>query len=189
MKTEIIWNQIFERGMEHLIFHGNNNLITADSTAIGTINNIPYRIKYFISLDKNWITKRIEVFDLISRKEVNLWKNEDGNWIDKNNIIAENLNGCTDVDIMITPFTNTIPVKRLKMQEGESNEITVLYIKIPELDVSKAMQRYTCLGISKEIIKYKYESLSTGFVSEIEFDADGFVTDYPNIFKLIWKVV
>jgi hypothetical protein len=63
MKAEIIWSQIYERGIEHLIFDSDNISITPDSIAIGTINNISYRIKYFILLDRDLNTNRMDCYE------------------------------------------------------------------------------------------------------------------------------
>jgi hypothetical protein len=50
-----------------------------------------------------------------------------------------------DVDISITPFTNTLPIGRLKLHTGESQEILAVYICMPDLAISTDRQRYTCL--------------------------------------------
>jgi hypothetical protein len=116
-----------------------------------------------------------------------LLKDEDGNWTDGLSYPYDELKGCTDVDIRITPFTNTLPIKRLKLALHESKEISVAYFSIPDMTISKLAQRYTFLSREKDRSVYRYESLDSGFASEIKVDTDELVIDYPGIFKMVWK--
>jgi hypothetical protein len=88
---------------------------------------------------------------------------------------------------MVTPFTNTLPIQRLKLKQNEAQEISVVYVSVPDLGLSKFDQRYTCISEGKAGGIYKYESLNSGFTSELKIDEDGMVIDYPGIFKLAWK--
>ncbi len=94
------------------------------------------------------------------------------------------LDGCTEVDIMITPFTNTLPIRRLNLNLGESREISVAYIGLPGLKLSHMQQRYTCLSHDENGGTYRYESLKSGFTAELRVDTDSLVVDYPNIFEM-----
>jgi len=186
MQTEVIWEQIVGKGLEHLIL-GQGKKIEAESLALGMIEGAAYRIKYQIICDTDWKVESVRVKDLLNNRALAFIQKEDGAWSDEQDHLIEALNGCIDVDIMITPFTNTLPIKRLKLAPGESKEISVLYFHIPDLTVSKFDQRYTFLSQEKDYGVYKYESLGSGFTSDIKVDADGLVTDYPGIFKMAWK--
>jgi uncharacterized protein len=124
--------------------------------------------------------------DVLSGKEFILTISGDA-WLDEHNGVIESLRGCSDVDIQVTPFTNTLPIKRLNLKPGESKEIAVVYVNISELNLSRFEQRYTCISKDKDGGVYRYESLSSGFTSELKVDADGLVVDYPGIFKMVWK--
>ncbi len=90
------------------------------------------------------------------------------------------LRGCIDVDIQATPITNTLPIRRLDLKAGESMEIRLCYISMPDLIVSAASQRYTALDPGS---LYRFESLEDGFTADLPVDQDGFVLDYPGLFK------
>ncbi len=186
MQTEVIWEQTVGKGLEHLILRQDKK-IEAESLALGMIEGAAYRIKYQIICDTDWKVERVRVKDSLNNKALVFIQREEGIWTDEKDRSIEALNGCTDVDIMITPFTNTLPIKRLKLAPGESKEISVLYFRIPDLTVSKFAQRYTFLSQEKDHGVYKYESLDSGFTSDIKVDADGLVIDYPGIFKMAWK--
>ena len=182
----MIWEQLVGKGLEHLFLKQDKD-IRVDSLALGMIEGAAYRIKYQIICDLDWKVKKVGVEDLLNNKALVFVQTTDGTWTDEEARPIEALNGCQDVDIMITPFTNTLPIRRLKLALGESKEIAVVYFRLPELAVSKLDQRYTFLSQEKDHGVYKYESLGSGFTSDISVDAEGFVIDYPGIFKLVWK--
>lgn len=87
------------------------------------------------------------------------------------------LSACTDLDLSVTPFTNTIPIRRLALTVGEHADVTAAWVRFPELTVEPLLQRYTRL----EPNRYRYESLVSGFVADIETDEDGLVVAYPHL--------
>jgi hypothetical protein len=97
------------------------------------------------------------------------------------------LDGCIDVDISSTPFTNTLPIRRLGLEPGESEELAVTYILVPELLVGAERQRYDCLEAQAEGGLYRFEALPSGFTAELPVDADGLVIDYPGLFRRVWS--
>lgn len=185
MKTEVLWEQLIDKGLEHLILDQGMQ-VRAEGLVVGLLQDVAYRIQYQIVCDVKWNTQSVNIRDLLNKKGFALTKSGD-EWLDEQNHVVESLHACTDVDIRVTPFTNTLPIKRLNLKPGESKEIKVVYINVPGLSLSKFEQRYTCLARDKEGGVYKYESLNSGFTSDLKVDADDLVFDYPGIFKLIWK--
>jgi hypothetical protein len=185
MKIEILWEQLLGKGLEHLILNQNTS-IEAQGLVVGVVNDIPYRIQYQIVCDLNWNVQKMNVSDLLNDKVANVIKDRD-DWLDRESKPIESLHGCTDVDIMVTPFTNTLPIRRLNLKQGESKEISVVYVRVPDLNLSKFDQRYTCISQDTQGGIYRYESLSSGFTADLTVDENGMVVDYPGIFKLVWK--
>lgn len=101
------------------------------------------------------------------------------------NRILPDLAGCVDVDIAITPATNTLPIKRLRLQAQESKDILAAYVPLPnqvgaDFLPRPAEQRYTCLTPGR---LYRYDGLVRGFTAELEIDEAGLVLDYPGMFR------
>ena len=92
------------------------------------------------------------------------------------------LGGAIDIDISITPFTNTLPIRRLNLRTGQSEEILAVYIQVPGLSITTDRQRYTCLETGR---RYRYESLDSDFTREIEIDVNGLVVIYPGLFRRV----
>jgi hypothetical protein len=188
MKQQIIWAiQGDGSGMEHLWLEQRTNEIIADGTVILVENDLPQRIRYTIRCDLNWAARQVFV-QVESTTEAKLRLNADGtgNWTRKPGRLLASLDGCIDVDIAATPFTNTLPIRRLALQPGQSAEIKVAYITIPELSFRMERQRYTCLERFPEGGRYRYEGLSSGFTAELTVDTDGLVIDYAEIWRRLW---
>jgi hypothetical protein len=92
------------------------------------------------------------------------------------------LSGAIDIDISITPFTNTLPIRRLNLRRGEFAEILAVYVQLPSLDITTDRQRYTCLEYAK---RYRYESVDSDFTREIEVDDHALVVTYPGLFRRV----
>ncbi len=87
------------------------------------------------------------------------------------------------MDISTTPFTNTLPIRRLDLDPGESQEIRVAYVDVPGMAVRPERQRYACLERHTGGGVYRYESLDGNrFTADLTVDADGLVLDYPGLF-------
>jgi hypothetical protein len=82
-----------------------------------------------------------------------------------------------------TPYTNTLPIKRLGLVPGESADIFVAYFDGAELQPWP--ERYACLEKDGGGGLYRFESLDGGFTAELPVDSDGLVLGYPRLFERV----
>lgn len=177
MRRLLRWAALVSPGTEELVLHTEDGVISADSVVEGGRAGESVRVSYHLELDPAWQVRRVAVQDRDGR--VDLLREPDGTWRDGNGVTLPALAGCTDVDISVTPFTNTLPIRRLQLAAGESAEIRVVYIQSPGLNVRPVRQQYTNLGDGR----YRYEALETGFAAVLTVDADGLVIEYPGLFR------
>lgn len=83
-----------------------------------------------------------------------------------------------DVDLSVSPVTNTLPIRRLGLSQGASAAMTMAYIDVSQWAVLTDPQRYTRTGERT----YLYESLDSDFRATITVDEAGLVVDYPGLF-------
>jgi len=141
-----------------------------------------FTARYTIACDGGWRAKEC-IIELIERKSKIVLESDGlGRWLCNSKRLAR-LSGAIDIDISVTPFTNTLPIRRLKLAEEQSAEIAAAYISVPDFEVFLDKQRYTCLIGDK---RYRYESLDSDFVRDIEVDRHGLVLQYPGLFKRIY---
>ena len=90
----------------------------------------------------------------------------------------QDLEAAREVDISISPLSNTLPIRRLELAIGESVDITTAYVAVPGLTVVPDPQRYTRLADHE----YRYESRDSNFERVITVDEHGLVVTYPGLF-------
>ena len=151
------------------------------STIIGHYNKEVYKTEYHIKTNAQWHTLLAEIDHRTTKGTLQFRLESDGkgNWTENGNP-AGRFKGCLDVDIALTPFTNTLPLNRLHLKKGGSEIIRVIHFNLPENKVKALKQKYTRL--SKY---YRYENVPNDFEATIEVDELGFVCDYPGLFKRV----
>lgn len=186
MKKELIWKALDGFSTEHLCLYEDQDGIVANSVVIGMNENVPFRINYEINCNLDWKVNKVDIrkFDSESAN-ITLLSDDNGVWRKSCGEEIEDLRGCMDIDISITPFTNTIPIRRLSLSPGELSEIRVIYIDVHNFELKPVTQRYTCLDTNLEGFKYKYENLDSGFATEFFVDKKGLIINYPDIFERV----
>lgn len=141
----------------------------------------PFEVTYHIETDSGWRTRFVSVVEAQTGASVELRVSADGTWTDCEGRILHHLAAAVDVDISATPLSNTLPVRRLALEVGESADIVTAYVEVPGLRVVADPQRYTRLLPAV----YRYESLDSDFQRDVVVDEDGFVLDYPGLFTRV----
>jgi hypothetical protein len=177
------WQDWAGEGLEHLVLRDGSADWLAESLVIGDADGERFAAQYIVECDHDWRTTKVAVSVVGTGEGVMLSSDGAGNWRDE----AEQrplpaLDGAIDCDITATPFTNTLPIRRLGLEAGQSADITVAYIDVPSLTVTADPQRYTCLDPMR---RYRFESQDGDFVREIEVDEHGLVVLYPGLFKRV----
>ncbi|VXB31423.1 Transcriptional regulator [Burkholderia sp. 8Y] len=173
------WSQRDGAGLEHLVLDERSDGVVIESVIVGEGDAGAFGMTYRIECDARWQVTRLAV-KLAGGASIDLHRGHD--WTDAHGAPQDALGGCIDVDIIATPFTNTLPLRRLDLQPGARREIRVVYVRVPEMTVSAVAQAYTCLEADR---RYRFEGLDTGFTAEITVDEYGLVTDYPGLFQRI----
>jgi hypothetical protein len=188
MERNIMWTPWSEPGLEHLRLLQQDGEILADSIIVGVSNRMPFRLHYEITCDSNWNVKELSLTLLSNNpKSMKIQADGQGHWSTHTGAPVPSLAGCIDVDISATPFTNTLPIRRLELRPGQSAELLVAYVLIPEMELMTYKQRYTCLELNAHDGLYKYENTESDFKADLPIDSDGLVMDYPGLFKSVWR--
>ena len=173
-----IWNKHRKAvGLEHLLLaeHVADSVVLAFDEERG-----PFRLTYRLTWDESWRLRDAELVLATDRlnRSLSLQTDGQGHW-HRNGQAIDDLDGCLDVDIWPTPFTNTFPIRREPMGVGERRQFRVAWIFAPDLTVHAQAQAYTRLAERL----YLFENLDgSGFRAELPVDEDGIVLDYPDLF-------
>jgi uncharacterized protein len=129
--------------------------------------------------DAAWRTRAvvIESTDAAGSRRARLAADGAGSWL-VGGQHRPDLDGCLDVDLAAAPFTNTLPIRRLGLAEGEHAEIRAAWIDVPSLAVRPMEQRYTRLETGGALDRYEYRSLPSGRRYLLSVDDEGIVVEY-----------
>jgi len=189
MTTELLWSTWDDTGYEHVrIDAGHPEWTVYDSMFVRVDEGTVRRGGYTLICDKAWRTLELRIMAEPapgSMQALHLLASGDGRWTDADGRPLPELDGCIDVDIQWTPLTNTLPIRRLGLQQGHQKEIRVVYVPLPSLELRVAEQRYT--GLAPNVARY--ESLTSDFTADLAIDPEGFVVDYPGLFRRRWPLV
>ena len=173
-----IWQPDLGEGVEQFRFHSTPQGYEACGDVAATLEGAPLEAGYVVETDAAWITRRVRV-GMKGGGLLEIFSDGAGDWSRADGETLPELDGCLDPDISMTPFTNTLAIRRLGLKVGESAEIKVAYILVPELSLRAAPQRYTRLADRL----WRFEALDIDFTADITVDEDGFVVDYPGLFR------
>lgn len=172
------WRGLDPSSLEVLRLQETSGGISAHSTL--SVNDDPaFAVSYDWQLDADWRTVwlRIRIEDEAER-DLLIERTGDASW-SVNGCERPDLDGCDEVDLSITPFCNTLAIKRL----GGEGEMTALYVPFPELTLQPSRQRYEPLG--PRSFRYVDMGAVEGFEAQLDVDAKGLITRYEGLFEAV----
>jgi uncharacterized protein len=173
-----IWQPNLGEGAEEFSFRATDRGYEARGDVVATLEGVPLDASYLVEADLAWRTRRVRVA-VKGGGTLEILSDGVGHWRHADGAALPELDGCLDPDISMTPFTNTVAIRRLGLQVGEAAEIKVAYILVPELSLRAAPQRYTRLAERL----WRFDGLDIDFTADIAVDEEGFVVAYPGLFR------
>ena len=150
--------------------------------SVGVEAGEAWSINYTLELDADWTTRSANVrgHSRLHAHEVQLEADGSGGWL-VNGEPATKLDGCSDIDLEGSAFTNALPVQRAGLAVGASADAPAAYVRAQDLSVERLEQRYSRLPNEAERSRYDYESPAFDTRCVLTYDESGLVLDYPGI--------
>ncbi|MFW6075498.1 MAG: putative glycolipid-binding domain-containing protein [Chloroflexota bacterium] len=196
MADAIMWSALAWPGTEHVIVNEGSEGVVVDSFSVALIEGVPSRTSYRLRLAENYAIRRVELNQFAvegdpgtASQRIALETDGEGNWTGQDTYEIQDFAGARDIDISITPYTNTLPIRRIGFEPQQSEVVKVVWLRVPQMEVVLVRHRYTCLEWSENGGKFTFESLDTGYTTEILVDGNGVVIDYPDLFHRIWPAL
>jgi hypothetical protein len=186
--TDVLWAAWEGRGFEHLELRQEPGAVHADSLIIAVDDDgRPFRARYVVACDDGWkVTHaRIEVLEQPARV-MELRADGRGHWTDAATGSPMPLDGCVDIDIYPSPFTNTLAIRRLAdAVVGRTVAIDVAWVLLPALTIEAKPQEYTLLERGAAGSRWRFRAPDSDFTAELAADREGVVLDYPEIARRV----
>ncbi|MGF6758639.1 putative glycolipid-binding domain-containing protein [Paraburkholderia sp. GAS42] len=176
---EVRWASEEGDGIEHLALDARGDGFFVESAVVGQRYGRSYGLCYSVTCDLQWRVTHAYL-KIAGGGALELHGDGAGHWRDGEGHTLDAIEGCIDIDIAATPFTNTLPIRRLQLAPGARQPISVAYISTPDLAVTRVEQAYSCIDLDRE---YRYEGIFRNFAANMKIDEDGLVIDYPTLFR------
>lgn len=183
MQKSIVWEGLLYDTEEHCSVNYLDTAIIVRSEIEGWAGQKAVYAEYVLTLNLDWTAREIEIDFTIGTEHYSycFTRHASGQWTDREGALYRRYNDCRFVDISLTPFTNTLPIRGTAFIAGQTEQIEVLYFDVLTNEVRADVQRYTKINDGH----YHFENDGGNFSAEIEVDTDGFVTRYPDFFDML----
>jgi hypothetical protein len=174
MRT-VVWKRVDTAGLEYAEIAFNPLRLQGEVVVVEA--GVPFAVSYRVACDTNGATERAAVrVRCEGTDNERLLVRGPGGWT-LNGTPQPQLEGLLDVDLSVTPSTNTTPLRRLRLGIGQRAEVTAAWVKLPSFEVVPLRQSYHRLTATT----YAYEAPDLPFQADLECDDDGIIITYSGL--------
>ncbi|MEV6102397.1 putative glycolipid-binding domain-containing protein [Nocardia sp. NPDC051981] len=161
-----------------------NRIRAAGRIIAGDCEDHPaFSASYDLVTDESGVTKRLSLRSTLASGErhASIARDEENYWlIDAGNThVRSTFGGALDVDVVLSPFFNTLPIRRYGLAHAsEDVQVPVVYVRLPDLLVQEASLVYSSGPDGIHV-------LSPVSSATVTVDEDGFLLDYPGLAERI----
>jgi hypothetical protein len=176
----LLWQRVDTVGVEYAELAGDPLRLQGEVVLVE--DGTAFAVSYRIDCDDAGLTARahLRVKRGGVRDELTLIRRPAGDWTANGRSLPE-LHEIADVDLSITPSTNTPPIRRLRLAIGQAAEVTAAWVTLPSLEIAPLRQIYRRLDSST----YAYDAPDLQFHAKLKVDGDGVVQSYGELWKLV----
>jgi hypothetical protein len=169
---DVRWTRCDGRGVEDTTIRWENE----GFTVVGSVS--AENVQYVLRLSASWQVRQFMLFRDLDEPDLWLATDGSGRWGEMNGARRTELDGCHDVHLSCTPFTNTLPIRRLPVAVGDMSVYPVVTIDVDTLDVRTAIHTYTHVGPGDWLFDGGHDQPPVRLL----VDDYGLVLDYPSLF-------
>jgi hypothetical protein len=175
--STILWQDISNGTLDRCRLDATPSGLRLAGTVLTAAYGDPLAVRYLVGTDENGLTRRVEL-DLNdgSIRRV-LLADGAGRWHWDGVSELTDVAGALDVDLTVTPATNTLPIRRLGLEVGQVADLRTAWVQFPGLEVIPSEQRY------ERLTQDRWRFSTGDFQAELVVDRDGLVLDYGGLFR------
>jgi hypothetical protein len=183
--TILTWRSQDHRRMESVRVQLSGKRIKANGRIVAaeTDTNPAFAAYYDLLTDETGATKRLGMTATLAERERQLVvaRDDENVWMitDHQGDVRAAYEGALDVDVVYSPFFNTLPIRRTGLHEhADSITVPTVYVNLPDMSVAAASISYSNIGDGMKVHSPVSDTTLT-------VDADGFIVDYPGLAERI----
>lgn len=135
-------------------------------------------VTYVIRLSATWQVRQFLLFRDLAEPDLWLGTDGSGRWGEMNGAHRPDLDGCFDIHLDCTPFTTTLPIRRIRLDEGDSVALTVAHVDVETLGIVPVEHVYV-----RTSARGWQHIDETGTTTDFVVDEFGLVCDLPERFR------
>lgn len=164
-------------GLEHLTLRAEADCVRADAVLVGERDGQRYGATYQVDCGPDFAVRAFRIATTDGRRLA--MSRRDGIWHDDARGHLSAFDGCVDIDLSGTPFTNMLPIRRCDWLPGQRRSFAMLFVPFDSFEPFVDEQIYTCLAPRL----FRFEAGDGSFTADLPVDEDGLVMDYPTLFQ------
>ncbi|MGW5440921.1 putative glycolipid-binding domain-containing protein [Nocardia asteroides] len=168
-------------GFEVTYFRDDERGILVEGCATAVEDGLAWAIDYRLRLDGSWHTRSAQVTGRYAdtRRSVTVQSDGLGRW-QVDGVAAPEFDGCLDIDLEASAFTNALPVHRLGLTIGDAADAPAVYVGAADLALRRLPQHYRRLADGAGH-RYDYRAPAFDFHATLDYDTSGLIVDYPGL--------
>jgi hypothetical protein len=174
----VLWQDVETGALDRCRLETGPDGLRLSGTVLTPEHGSPLDVRYLVEAGPDGLTRRVELeLDGGATRRV-LLADGAGHWRWEGGPELAEVAGSLDVDLTVTPATNTLPIRRLAALEvGRAADLHMAWVQFPGLEVLASAQRYERLAPDR------WRFSTDGFQAELLVDPDGLVLDYGGVFR------
>jgi len=174
----VLWQGMESGALDRCRLEAGPDGLRLSGTVLTAEFGTPLDVRYLVEAGPDGLTRRVELEldgGAVSRVLV---ADGAGGWSWEGGAELAEVAGALDVDLTVTPATNSLPIRRLAdLAVGQAAELSMAWVQFPELSVIASAQRYERLAADR------WRFSSGDFSAELVVDPEGLVLEYSGLFR------
>jgi hypothetical protein len=174
----VLWRNTDTGALDRCRLEAGPSGLRLSGTVLTPEHGTPLEVRYRVEAGPDGPTRRVELaLDGGATRRV-LLADGAGAWRWEGGPELAEVAGALDVDLAVTPATNTLPIRRLAgLEVGRAADLRMAWVQFPGLEVVPSTQRYQRLAPDR------WRFSTGGFQADLLVDPDGLVLDYAGLFR------
>ncbi|MFD6391550.1 putative glycolipid-binding domain-containing protein [Nocardia sp. NPDC060259] len=168
-------------GFEVTYFRDDDRGLFVEGCATAVEDGLAWAIDYRLRVDGSWHTRSARITGRYpdARRSLTLQSDGLGRW-QVDGVHSPELDGCLDVDLEASAFTNALPVHRLHLAIGDAADAPAVYVRAADLAVTRLPQHYRRIT-AEAGQRYDYSAPAFDYRARLGYDEAGLIVDYPGL--------
>jgi hypothetical protein len=176
----VAWRGLYANTMEYFSCLRHAGGYDCKGLITGVANGLLFKIEYAVESNSSWSSQQVNVgWQGLKHPTIRLSRNADGLWSETTLGAIPDSQGCSDINLSLSPSTHTFPLKRLALSPGQAREVRMLRVDLLTGKITVASVEYKHISGRS----YKIRDMRTGVETVFQVDESDWIIDFPDFWK------